>query len=105
MTATTPDTSLTSDFLPRNERLSNPYTLAQVERKQLTAKIGVHEWDRIRIGISMNHGHQDQFISNLIHRFYELTRTELPTKHDSTSESTIVRLIARLTLAPDSGVN
>lgn len=92
-----------SEFLPLNERLCNPYTLAQVERKQLTAKIGVHEWNRLRIGISMNHGHQDQFISTLIHKFYELTRAELPKQHDAISESTIVRLIARLTLAPAGG--
>lgn len=90
------------DFLPveLNARFNNPYTSAEVATKQLTAKVGIYEWDRIRIGISMKHGHQDQFISTLIHRFYDLTRNELPLQHDITSESALVRLVARLTLAP-----
>lgn len=82
--------------------LQNPYKQAQVETRRLTTHVGTKDWERIWTILPI-HGLQDRLIATLYKKFIDLTSHELPRSYNLDTETALISLLERLTLAPTPG--
>lgn len=85
-------------------KLLSPYKIGERNQQlqHLQFDVGKDDWNKVWRAFP-EHGFQDRFLSKLFHRFYELSRDELPVTYDLESEQKLVSLIERLTLTRPVG--